>query len=423
MNEIRNGFRLVEETETFSLGDHGDLLLRRNTANEIVAIEFILPMGSRAEPAEFAGITTLALRMLTRGTRTKSDYEVAVGLESLGASFSTEVRKDRAIISVQTTAPRVAKTLEIVEEILTEPAFPEEMFEIEKEILIQEIREDLDSPFTAAFRLFQRTLFENHPYGHHGMGTCETVGSLTHERVRSFFEDHFGRGNTTVGVVGDVSVEELQGPLERIIESYSSNNRGPDSNVPPSIVRAPARAKKVYETRSTEAECIVYGFPVPGFREPEYAAIKVLDSIVGGSMDSRLFSEIREKRGLVYQIGSSYPALEWQGMFAISLVSTRANHDKILENLGKEIDRLKETLAEKDEIARAKTYLRGTFLMSMERNSDQALMLARYHSFGLGIDHINRYLAMIEKVTADSVREVAHLYCTQPTLAIVGPGE
>jgi predicted Zn-dependent peptidase len=254
------------------------------------------------------------------------------------------------------------------------------------------------------------------------MGTCKTVASLTHERVRSFFDARFGRGNTTVGVVGNVSAEELKGPMERVIEKYLYDTL-PDSPAPPSVVRAPAAAKEVYQTRSTEAECIVYGFPAPGFREPEYGVIKVLDSIVGGSMDSRLFSEIREKQGLVYQIGSSYPALEWQGMFAVSLVSTRTNHDRILESLAKEIDRLKETLAEEDEIERAKTYLRGTFLMSMERNSDQALLLAKYHSLGLGIDFINRYPAMIEKVTAESIQRVAREYFTQPTLAIVGPGD
>lgn len=412
---------LVRETEIRSLGGRHDLLVRRNPANDIVAVEFVLPMGAREEPPEKAGISTLALRMLSRGTRFRTDYEIAVALESLGASFATDVRKDRAAIGLQTTSEKLGKTLDVVEEILTESSFPEDPFEVEKEILIQEIQEDLDSPYTAAFRLFQETLFREHPYGRHSAGTRETISALSHAEVRSLFQSRFGKGKICVGVVGNVDPDSVEGPLARILGAFEGGDLPPFQPHMGDSFSTDA-PHEVYEVRSTEAECIVYGFRAPGLLDPEYPALKVLDSVLGGSMDSRLFAEIREKQGLVYQIGSTYPALEWQGMFAVSLVTTVGNHARVLDSLRSELDRLKQTPPSEDEILRARTYLQGTFLMAQEKNADQADILARYHSLGLGIDFVDRYPVLLEKVTPEEVRQAAAAYFDQPTLAIVGPG-
>lgn len=412
--------RLVLETEIFPLPRGGSVLFRPNKANDITALVMVFPMGSREEPPEKAGLTTLALRMLSRGTKTRNDFEVAVALESIGASFSTDVQKDRATITIHTTGAYWQETIDIVKEILSEPSFPEEDFQIEKDILIKEIREDLDSPHTSAYRLFQRTLFEGHPYGHPGVGTEETVVSLDLDEVKQSYFSRFKGFPLSVGVVGNVDRNSVCDGIARLVADLPGGDTA--SLQPPRSVTPRGSTHEVYERRDTEAECMVYGFPTPGLRDPEYPAWKVLDSIVGGSMDSRLFTEIREKEGLVYQIGSSYPPLEWQGFFGISLMSTRQNHDKILYHLDKEINRLKETLPDPDEIQRAKTYLKGTFLMSQERCSDQAHLLARYHSLGLGIDFIDRYPSMLDSVVPEDIQTIARQHLHHPVLAIVGPG-
>ena len=138
-------------------------------------------------------------------------------------------------------------------------------------------------------------------------------------------------------------------------------------------------------------------------------------------MDSRLFYEFREKRGLVYQIGSSLPPLEWQSYFVIYLTSTPENHREILDCLQAEIDRLRETIPEPDEVERARTFLKGTFLMSQERNADQAHLLARYHSLDLGIDYIDRYPRMLDEVAPQDLQKAAQEYLKDPLLAVVGP--
>ncbi len=412
--------RLIKETEILPLPRGASLLFRPNKVNDIAALVMVFPMGSREETPGKAGLTTLALRMISRGTRTMNDFEVAVALESIGASFSTDVQKDRAAISVHTTGAYWRKTLDIVHEILTEPSFPEDDFEIEREILIKEIREDLDSPHACAYRLFQRTLFDGHPYGHPGAGTEETVAALDLETVRDSFFSRFKGFPLSIGVVGNLDKNQVHDGLADLVEDLPRGETMLLQVPPPMTLRESAH--EVYECRATEAECMVYGFPTPGLHDPGYPAWKVLDSIVGGSMDSRLFARIREKEGLVYQIGSSYPPLEWQGFFGISLMSTRRNHDKVLFHLQKEIDRLKETLPDPDELQRAKTYLKGTFLMSQERCSDQAHLLARYHSLGLGIEFIDQYPSLLDAVTAGDIQSIAREHLHHPVLAIVGPG-
>jgi zinc protease len=420
MTGVASRSRLVEETASYPLSRGSTLLHRPTSASDIVALVLTFPMGCREETAESAGRTTLALHMLSRGTQRKSDYELAVALESIGASFSADVQKDRATLTVQTITSQWEKTLGLVREILTEPGFPEVEFEIEKDILIKEIREELDSPFAAAHRLFQSTLFAGKPYGHPGSGTEESVASLGLDVVREAYFSRIGGLPMSIALVGDIEIERAVGPISEILEALPASSGF--SLTPPSQAPGPSAQAEVCETRSTEAECMIYGWIAPGFRDSGYPVWKVLDSITGGSMDSRLFSEIREKRGLVYQIGSSFPALEWQSYFAISLVSTRQNHDQILEQLAQQVVRLKETLPDPEELARAKTYLKGIWIMGQEKNADQAHQLARYHSQGLGIDFIDRYPRLLEEVTAEAVQSLARQYLHNPLLAIVGPG-
>ncbi len=413
---------MVQDTLISEPSSGVTLLSRQTDANEIVAIEIVIPMGGREEAAETAGIGTVAFRMLTRGTRNKSDYEIAVGFESLGASFSTDIQKDRAVLSVQTTVGQFEETLRLVEEVITEPIFPEEFFDIEKEILRKEILEDLDSPYYAAIRLFQSTLFGNHPYAKPNAGTLETVSALTRQKTLSHFEENFIRGPVSVGVVGNVTPDRIQEALGGIFQHLGNDTGNPPESTRGLEAGSPAMAE-AYEKRSIDSECMVIGYPVPGLHDPAFASLKVIDSVMGGSMDSRLFTEVREKQGLVYQIGSSFPGLEWGSFFAISLIATLQNHDKVLETLSREIERIRTDRAAEEEVERAKTYLMGTYLMSQEKNSDQALMLARYHSLGLGIEYIDRYPRMISEVTPDSMLEVCRQYFRSQTVAIVGPGQ
>ncbi|MCA9435067.1 MAG: insulinase family protein [Candidatus Omnitrophica bacterium] len=422
MTSTETPSKLVGETRIGQPSEGVTLLHRQTDANEIVAVEMVLPMGGREESVAEAGIGTLALRMLTRGTQTMSDYEIAVGFESLGASFSTDIQKDRAVLSVQTTLEHFDATMRLVEEILLRATFPKEFFEIEKEILRKEIIEDLDSPFYAALRLFQSTLFGSHPYAKPNCGTVESVASLSRDATREFFEDRFPRGPVSIGVVGNLQTQRIEEAMAGVFEHLGKRPSPSVETVDLSTMTRPSRPMS-YEKRSIDSECMVYGFTVPGLHDPAYASLKVIDSIMGGSMDSRLFSEVREKQGLVYQIGSSFPGLEWGSFFAISLMTTAQNHDQVLETLGREIEKIRLDPPEEDEIDRAKTFLRGTYLMSQEKNSDQALLLARYHSLGLGIDFVDRYPKMIEAVKAESMVEIAREYFREPALAIVGPGQ
>ncbi|MBK7495875.1 MAG: insulinase family protein [Candidatus Omnitrophica bacterium] len=132
MTPSKDPSRLVAETQTFSLPGDSTLLIRPTTTNDILAVSFVLPMGSREEPEELAGMTTLGLRMLTRGTRNRSDFDIAVALESLGASFSTDVQKDRTTLTIQTTGSRWKETFRIIRELLTESIFPEELLRLKK---------------------------------------------------------------------------------------------------------------------------------------------------------------------------------------------------------------------------------------------------------------------------------------------------
>ena len=173
--------------------------------------------------------------------------------------------------------------------------------------------------------------------------------------------------------------------------------------------------------RESHAAWLVIGYPAPHIRSEDFAVMEVLDSIMGGSMNSRLFVELRDKQGLAYQIGSSYIPRTGPSFFAAFLGTEPEKFNRAKLAILKEVEKFKTELVEEEELKRAKTYICGTFIMKQESNAGQASMLAQYELEGLGHDYVDRYPEEIRKVRREDILRAAQEYFKNWTLSAVLP--
>ena len=205
--------------------------------------------------------------------------------------------------------------------------------------------------------------------------------------------------------------------MEQSLSSFPSHNESQQ----PLIPREPVYPGIHEEFRSGEAEWIISGVFGPAFTSEDFIPFRVLDSVLGGSMDSRLFTELRERRGLAYQVGSQYSAHLGCGVYALYAVSTPSNREEILRLLNVECERLQQEPVSDDELERAKQYLIGRHIMGMESNAGRAATLGTYELSGFGAEAVADYPRRLAEVAASHVREAAQRYLNNFVTMITTP--
>lgn len=406
--------------ETRTLAGGATLIHKPVTHNNILAIRATLPYGAASDTAERAGLANLSLRLLLKGTRTRDAEAIALAVESQGAQIGVDVQKDYSTVALLCTSDTRDDGAAILGEVLTQPSFPPEKFENERAAVLKQIREEDDRTLMQTFRLFQSRHFEGHPYATPGLGLRETVTALTRDDAADFWSRIARLDRGVLVIVGPGQTDDHARLLDRVLAGGASGN---GAEPRPDVTSLPAKtADAVFRNvRETEAEWIVLGYTAPSVTSPDYFPFKVLDSVMGGSMDSRLFNEVREKRGLAYEVGTDYPIREGNAHFAVYLGTAPANHDLAIETVLGEIRRIREEVPGADEVERAKTYLRGLLIMSQESNRGQASLLTRSAIYGLGLNYADQCLERIAAVTPEQVRDVAERYLTHYTLAVTAP--
>ncbi|MBI1389223.1 MAG: hypothetical protein GC154_12320 [bacterium] len=405
--------------ERRALPHGGALLYAPNPYNQIVALRVLSPLGSKHESAEHAGLANLAMRMLTTGTSGMDEDEIALRLERNGAHFKAEPGKDSSAVDLLTTTHFLRDDLETLLLVLDEAIFPEDKLEREREIARMNILEEDDSPLNFAMRHFTEFYYGAHPYAWPSLGKIETLDAIGRDAVAECWRRAFDPAGLVVSVVGGAGDETLE-----LVERAFSARAGRQSAPLQDTLRAePAFSENVdrFVTRDIESEYLVMGYPGCGLTGAEAPALRVIAAILGGSMDSRLFREIRDKRGLCYQVGAMFSPRYEHTPLLTYVVTTPPNRVEAVRCIEAEVERLKSEPVDDEELNRAKTYICGSYLMSMETNMGQASRLAAYELAGLGWDYINRFTAGIQAVSPDDIMSAARRLFTHRLLTGAAP--
>ena len=396
------------------------LITIENPITEIVAGKiFLRRTGSLWEANHQAGIFHLLATVMSKGTRNLSSLDIAEKVESIGAGLGTDTSSDYFLVSFKTITEDCPPILELAGEILRYPSLPEKEIELEKKITQQNLLSQKEQPFYLAFRQLKEMIYGQHPYGFSILGTEETVDNLTVEDLRCCHQQFFRPDNLVISLAGKINMEEATVLVEKIFGDWQIPNQPPLT-----ATKYDLSPQSGYQQlkQSNQQSVIMMGYLAPQINHADYSVFKLLNTYLGNGLSSRLFVELREKRGLAYDVSALYPSRLDKSQFVTYIGTAPTNLEIAQEALGNEISRLRENPLSADELQTAKNKLIGQYALGKQTNAEFAQLYGWYETLGLGIDYDSLFPAQIEAVTVEDIQRVAQEYLQDQSLctSIVG---
>ena len=395
------------------------ILTKASKANDIVAVGVLLRMGTRYETDEQAGLSDLTQHLLLKGTETRTAETLAVEMDSAGIRLSASASRDYGAVALLTTSEHLNKGLELLFDILKHTRFPEDKVAQEKEMALRRIQARRDQLLGHAMDLLTETYYGSHPYHKPISGYPETVERFGRAEIVDFYRTRYVPNNMIFSAVGNLDEQAFIEHVEAEWEDAPRHPLPPPPEATPPVHDAP---EETFEERDNQAAWIGIGYGAPALTDPDYAAMMVLDAILGGAMSSRLFTELRDKQSLAYQVGSHYAVHPDASLYVMYIGTSGERFADARDGVLIEVGKLRSKPVSAEELQTAKTYLKGTFVMGQERNASQAALMAAYELLGLGYSFIDEYPKRIEAVTEEDVLRGARTYFSGPyTLGAVRP--
>jgi predicted Zn-dependent peptidase len=372
--------------------------------------------GSRDEPDELSGASHFLEHLLFKGTPDWSAAAIAEAVDEVGGDMNAFTTKEYTAFYVRTLSEHVGLGLDVLGAIMTDPALRPGDVDSERSVIMDEILMHADEPADFAAEQCVGALFRGHPLGREVLGTARSVRSLSAQDIRGFFDHHYRAANLVVAAAGDVDHEQLADEVER---RFAPRTGGAP---PPRHAPGDGADVVVVTRRPTEQVQLVLGTRGPGRHEESRWAWAVLNHVVGGGMSSRLFQEVRERRGLAYSIWSERTHFHEQGALTVHVGTAPEHAHEVLALLVAELERIGSAGITERELAVAKGHLRAETLLSLE---DSGARMSRIgsslllHGSVLTVDEI---LAKVAAVSlADVATEAARLAAGARVLSVVGP--
>jgi zinc protease len=396
------------------------LLVIENPTADIIASRIFIKAGNRCEPKEKAGLSHLVSTVLTKGTDSLSSLDIAERVESVGASLSADTATDYLQISLKTIGSDFADIFNLTANLLRSPAFPAAEVELERQITLQDIRSQQEHPSTIAFDQLRRAMYGQHPYGSSSLGTIETVSSLTRADLQDYHQKYFRPDNIVISISGNITVETAQDIVENALGDWNvPANSLTSSNLSPIL----CQPHRVVTPQETQQSMVMLGYLASSVKDREYGALKVLNTYLGNGLSSRLFVELREKRGLAYEVSAFYPTRLDMSQFVVYMGTAPENTAIALEGLHHEIERLRAHRLSESELQVCKNKLLGQYALGKQTNAQLAQVYGWYETLGLGIEFDTVFQEVVEEVTVDTAWEAADRYFVEPYISLVGPAK
>lgn len=382
---------------------------------ESVALGIWVKSGSRNERAEEHGIAHMLEHMAFKGTENRTAYQIATDIEDVGGEIN-------AATSVETTAyfARVLKddmplAVDILADIITSSKFEEEELEREKQVVLQEINATQDTPDDIVFDYFTETAFRHQTIGRPILGTPDSVRSFTSDNLRSFMNEHYSADRMIVIAAGAVEHEQFVREVESRLGSFRAHSVAPLTELA-NYVGGDFR-----EYRNLKDAQVLIGFEGRAYHMRDYYASQILSIILGGGMSSRLFQEVREKRGLCYSIYAFHWGFSDTGLFGIHTATNEDGLAELVPVVLEELYKASKNISQK-ELDRARAQYRANLTMSRESPSSRMQMIARQMSlYGRPIPS-SELMERLSLITVDRLADLAErlFIDSKPTLAAVG---
>jgi predicted Zn-dependent peptidase len=381
---------------------------------DTVSLGIWVDVGTRHEAPEINGVAHFLEHMAFKGTERRSARAIAEEIEAVGGHLNAYTSRESTAYYAKVLKKDVALALDILADILLHSSFDAVEFERERTVILQEIGQAYDTPDDIIFDHFQERAFPDQAMGRPVLGGPEIIRQLSREAVMGYLRNHYGAKRMVLSASGNLDPDRFAELAERLLGAMPADR---------TVTTEPARyiGGEHREDRDLEQLHLVLGFPGVPLGDPDYYAASVLSTAFGGGMSSRLFQEVREKRGLVYAIHSFAHGYRDGGLFGIYAGTGEAEAAELLPVLCDESVRLEDGLAT-GEVARAKAQMKAGLLMSLESTGARCEQMAQHmliHGTPFDPADIVRHIEAVDD--AAIARVVARWRSAPPTLAALGP--
>jgi predicted Zn-dependent peptidase len=400
-SRLSNGIRVVTE--------------RMHEARS-VTLGIWVAVGGRDETDELAGASHFLEHLLFKGTAQRSARDIAEAIDAVGGEMNAFTAREHTAYYARLPAERVDLGLDILGDVITEPAFRPAEIDAERQVILEEILMNLDMPEDHVHTLLAEAVYPGHPLGREVLGERETVEVLSRDEIAGFFS-HWYRPRNLVAVAAgqldhDHVVESLEASLGVLSDGERPERTAPTAEMNPLVVR----------TDPTEQAHVALGWRAVDHNDPDRYALSVVNQILGGGMSSRLFQEIREERGLCYSVYSWSTTYADSGSAGIYAGTNPSRLDELLAVVDDEVAKLVAGGVTEAELAVAKGYLEGSLVLALEDSGSRMGRIGRMLMSRDELITVDEQVARLRAVTTDdAARVAAEVYGSPRSLAVIGP--
>ncbi len=383
---------------------------------ETVSFGAYVASGTRNEEASHNGVSHFLEHMAFKGTERRTAAEIAEAVENVGGHINAYTAREQTAYYVKMLKEDLGLGADIIGDILTHSVFADDEIERERGVILQEIGQANDTPDDIIFDHFQEAAYPSQPMGRPVLGTEEIVRGMSRTDISGYMHRNYAAGNIVVAAAGALE-------HERVVDLVQQHFADLPSDMPKPVAPGLYGGGEFREERDLDQVHIVLGFPAVSYSDPDYYPAMLLSTLLGGGMSSRLFQEIREKRGLVYSIYSfAAPYLDG-GLFGIYAGTGEKEAAELVPVTLEELHRVQRD-ANEIEIRRAKAQVKAGLLMSLESTGSRCEQLSRQMQIFGRVISTAETVAKLEAVTVEDVcRAAARIFTGVPTLATMGPAK
>ncbi|HUV03813.1 MAG TPA: pitrilysin family protein [Armatimonadota bacterium] len=383
---------------------------------ESVSVGIWVTSGARAESASRRGISHFIEHMLFKGTETRTAKQIADEFDFIGGQLNAFSEKEYTCYFARVLAEHLPCAVDVLTDMLLNSTLAPHEIELEKNVVLEEIKRHEDTPDELVHDLFAETAWGGHPLGHAVLGNRESVEKLTRDGLVEFMLTKYTPDGVVVAAAGNLVHEELVDKISSLFGGMKGKKADP-SRTAPSF-----SGKSVLADKDTEQVHFCIGAPGFSQLDPEKYTLVVIDATLGGGMSSRLFQKIREERGLVYAIGSYSPAYREGGLFAVYGGTSLKNVEEVLRLIRSEFSNVLTGNITAEELTRAKNQIRGALVLAQESMSSRMIRMAKSELyFGRPVP-LEEVIDAVLKVTHDDIAQVASQIFGESAFAVAAVG-
>lgn len=382
-----------------------------------VSMGIWLTRGSRHEPLDHAGIAHFVEHMLFKGTKSRPAEDIAQQVDSIGGQLDAFTSKEYAGYYMKVLDEHLPVAVDLLADLVSHPVFAPDDIEKEQKVVLEEIKMVEDTPDDLVHEIFAEAFWSGHPLGRPILGVPATVSALDQASLKEYFASTYVASNFAVVAVGNLDHDALKALIERALVDMPLTGDEVETQAPAVVTAVQVRNKDLEQSH------VCLGTEALPQNHPDRYVSYALNTVLGGSMSSRLFQNVRERRGLAYAVFSGLSAYKDAGAFSIYAGCANEVVAELIDVIVAELRQLKDHPVTDGELRRAKDHLKGSLMLGLESTSSRMSHLARQEIYRDHTDTLDEMLAAIERVTVGDVGRIASQFFAEGALGATVLGD